>query len=62
MIKLISLDEVSELVGLKKSGIYLRISEGSFPGPIKLGTKCSRWNLTEIQAWLEKAVEARHAG
>ncbi len=61
MTKLISINAVSEMVGLKKSAIYLRISEGVFPGPIKLGSKCSRWNLAEIQNWIEKAVEVRHA-
>ena len=61
MTKLISLNEVSSLVGLKKSALYRRISENTFPGPIKLGGKSSRWNLAEVQSWIEKAVEVRHA-
>lgn len=59
--KLIRLEEVSNLTGLKKSALYRRISENTFPSPIKLGGKASRWSLAEIQAWIEKAVEARHA-
>lgn len=59
--KLISLKEVSSLVGLKKSALYRRISENTFPSPIKLGGKASRWSLVEIQAWIEKAVEVRYA-
>lgn len=61
MTKLIPISEVSELVGLKKTAIYLRISNGKFPGPIKLGLKCSRWNSSEIQAWLDKAIAERKA-
>lgn len=61
MTQLISLNEVSQLIGLKKSAIYIRISEGTFPAPIKIGQKCSRWSLSEVQAWIEKAVEMRHA-
>lgn len=59
--KLISLKEVSSLVGLKKSALYRRISENTFPSPIKLGGKASRWSLVEIQAWIEKAVEVSYA-
>lgn len=61
MTKFITLKEVSDLVGLKKSAIYERISVGTFPGPIRISSKCSRWSLVEIQEWIEKAVEARHA-
>ncbi|MDD3020397.1 MAG: AlpA family transcriptional regulator [Alphaproteobacteria bacterium] len=59
--KLIRLEEVSNLTGLKKSALYRRISENTFPSPIKLGSKASRWSLVEIQQWIEKAVEVRHA-
>ena len=59
--KLIRLEEVSNLTGLKKSALYRRISENTFPSPIKLGGKASRWSLVEIQQWIEKAVEVRHA-
>lgn len=62
MTKLITLKDVSDLVGLKKSAIYQRISEGNFPAPVKLGSKCSRWSLTEVQEYIEQAMEARHAG
>lgn len=61
MIKLIALPAVCEMTGLKKSALYQRISENTFPGPIKLGHKASRWNFAEVQAWVEKAVEVRHA-
>ncbi len=61
MTKLIRIEEVSSLVGMKKSAIYQRISENTFPSPIKLGARSSRWNLAEVLAWIEKAVEMRHA-
>ena len=59
--RLVKLGEVSNLTGFKKSAIYKRISEGTFPSPIKLGGKASRWSLAEVQTWIEKAVEVRHA-
>jgi prophage regulatory protein len=60
MTKLISLPQVCDLTGLKKSAIYQRIMEGSFPPQIKI-SRASRWSLLEIQQWIEKAVEIRHA-
>lgn len=61
MTKLIPLDEVCDMTGFKKSFIYKRIARGTFPEPIKLGARSSRWNLAEVQEWLDRAVEARHA-
>lgn len=54
--KLIRIEEVSEMTGLKKSALYQRISENTFPSPIKLGARCSRWNLVEVQKWIERAI------
>ena len=60
MVKLISLPVVCDMTGLQKSAIYERISNGTFPGPVKI-SRASRWAITEVQAWIEKAVEVRHA-
>ena len=55
MTKLISLDEVCNIVGLKKSALYKRIAEGTFPKYIKIG-RASRWSLVEVQDWVEKTI------
>lgn len=60
MVKLIPLPVVCDMTGLQKSAIYERISNGTFPRPVKI-SRASRWVVTEVQAWLEKAIEARHA-
>lgn len=60
MIKLIPLPVVCDMTGLQKSAIYERISNGTFPAPVKI-SRASRWALTEVQGWIEKAVEARYA-
>ena len=62
MTKLISLKEVSDLVGLKKSAIYERVSFGEFPKPVKLSQRCSRWSLVEVQKWIRQELDARHEG
>ena len=55
MNKLISISEVCEITGLKKSSIYQRISEGTFAAPIKLG-RASRWEMNFVNAWVENAI------
>lgn len=54
--KFMRFDAVSETVGLKRSAIYSRIREKTFPAPIKLGPQVSVWDSTEIAKWQEKCI------
>jgi prophage regulatory protein len=56
--RLIRLPEVMARVGLKRSAIYQRMSEGRFPKSRSLGPKCAVWVECEIEAWV-KEVAAR---
>lgn len=58
MEKLIPIGVVEEHTGLKKSSIYKRIQEGTFPKPIKLG-HASRWQAGEISKWISDKIEAQ---
>ena len=49
---LLRLSEVQCLVGLKKTAIYSRVGAGLFPEPLKLGERCVRWRVEDIEAWL----------
>ena len=49
---------VKKRIGLSRSMIYLRISEGSFPAPISLGGRAVGWIEAEIQAWVEDRIQA----
>ena len=48
----ISTDEA--ITGLGKSTIYakLKANDGSFPQPIRLGARCTRFRAGDVQAWL----------
>ena len=48
---LLSIDQVQERVGLKRTAIYDRMKSGTFPQSVMLGPKCSRWYKGEIVAW-----------
>ncbi|WP_310533743.1 AlpA family transcriptional regulator [Novosphingobium sp.] len=56
--RLIRLPEVMARVGLKRSAIYQRMSEGRFPKSRSLGGKCTVWVEAEIDAWVN-SVAAR---
>ena len=51
--RIIRIDEVSQLTGLARSTIYKKVSEGSFPPPVRLGTRSVGWRLTDIDLWLQ---------
>lgn len=50
--RLLRLPEVMARVGLKRSAIYHRMSEGRFPKSRSLGPKCAVWVEAEIDAWI----------
>jgi Predicted transcriptional regulator len=61
-ISILRLSEVKARVGLSRSTIYLKIKEGSFPSPIKLGPRASGWLEREIDEWIaQQAKKSRNA-
>jgi prophage regulatory protein len=51
--KLFRISSVSEITTLAKSTIWLKVSQGTFPKPIKLSPAISVWKETDIDAWIE---------
>lgn len=56
--RLLRRSEVQDRVGLSKSTLYLRISVGSFPKPVTLGSSV-RWVESEVEAWISERVSER---
>jgi prophage regulatory protein len=56
--RLLRLPEVIARVGLKRSAIYQRMSEGRFPKSRSLGPKCAVWVEAEIDAWIQSIASA----
>ena len=50
---LIDIKQVAPIVGLTKSPIFTRIKAGTFPAPVRLSRRASRWRLSSIVAWLD---------
>lgn len=54
--RFIRLPEVIARVGLKRSAIYQRMSEGRFPKARSLGVRCTVWIESEIDNWMREQV------
>lgn len=57
--RLIRLPEVMNRVGLSRSAIYKRMSEGTFPKSRSLGPKCAVWVESEINDWICRTADTR---
>jgi prophage regulatory protein len=53
---LIRLSAVQQQTGLSRSTIYKRVSEGSFPRPIKTGPRTVAWIHDEVRAWINARI------
>lgn len=54
--RFLRLPEVELRVGLKRSAIYQRMSEGRFPHSRSLGARCTVWIEAEIDAWMLQQI------
>ena len=52
--------DLIDRVGLRRSAIYQRMSEGRFPKSRSLGPKCTVWVEEEIDAWIRSIADKPH--
>jgi prophage regulatory protein len=54
--------QVESRTGLKRSTIYQRLAEGTFPKQIRLGPRSVGWLASEVEAWVQARIaESRPA-
>lgn len=46
--------EVERIVKLSRTEIYRRMDAGTFPRPIKLGSRAVRWRESDVVKWMGK--------
>lgn len=51
--------QVEREVGLKRSTIYQRMQDGTFPRPIRLGQRAVGWRASDIEKFLENPADYR---
>ena len=57
--RMVDIGFLSTLIGVNRSTIYAWIAAGKFVKQIPLSGGTSRWQLEEVEAWLEASREAR---
>ena len=60
--RILRLPAVKSLTGLSRSTIYLRMSEGSLPKQVNLGSRAVGWISSEIDHWIEEKLVTRNRG
>ena len=57
---ILRLPTVKAITGLSRSTIYLRMSEGSFPRQVNLGSRAVGRMASEIDHWIEEKLASRN--
>ena len=57
---ILRLPTVKAITGLSRSTIYLRMSEGSFPRQVNLGSRAVGWLASEIDHWIEEKLASKN--
>ena len=57
-IRIIRMADVQARTGLARSTIYVRVADGSFPQPIRLGARAVGWIESEVDAWIREQIAA----
>ena len=60
MERLLTIREVEQLTGFKKSSVYSFIEAGDFPKLIKIG-RSSRWPSGDISDWIQETIQRGRA-
>jgi prophage regulatory protein len=53
---LLRVPTVEAITGLSRSTIYAKLASKTFPEPVRLGTRCTRFRAGDVQAWLAAQV------
>ena len=52
-IKLLRIGDVANKTTLAESTLWIKISKGQFPKPIKISPAISVWKESDVDAWIE---------
>lgn len=54
-------NQTGERYGVGRCTIWRWVNEVGFPAPVKLSPGCTRWRLSDLEAWEDKKAEAKAA-
>ena len=56
--RVLRITQVQARTGLSRSSIYVRVANGTFPKPIRLGARAIGWIESEVDAWIREQIAA----
>lgn len=59
MPRFLTVAEVTQQVGLGESTVWERSRRGTFPKPVKLAPRTTRWVAAEVADWMRAAMAQR---
>lgn len=57
--RIMRLDEVMTVTGLRRSSVYKYMAIGTFPRPVPLSDRAVGWVSFEIEEWVKERIAAR---
>lgn len=58
---ILKLPDVESATHLSRSSVYRLAAQGSFPKPLRLGSRAVGWRGDEITAWIEARTAERNS-
>lgn len=54
-----SAKNICEILKISRSTINLWVDTRNFPQPVKIGTRCNRWNASQVDQWIEENLNTK---
>ena len=51
--KLLRLEAVISLIGMKRSWILQKVKDGKFPKPLRLSPRAVAWRQSDVMEWID---------
>jgi len=50
---LLKMQTVTQAAGISPATIYRGVAAGTFPQPVRMGKRCTRWRSADVRAWIQ---------
>lgn len=57
--RILRIKEVMARTGLKRTTLYAKIAQGTFPRQLQISERCAGWRQSDIEKWLRDPMAFR---
>lgn len=50
---LLKMQTVTQATGISSATVYRGVAAGTFPQPVRMGKRCTRWRAVDVRAWIQ---------